>query len=122
MINKQTRKVKRIRRHKRVRKNIFGTAARPRLCVTKGIRNMHAQIINDEKQKTLVACSTFSAELRDKVPKGGNVEAAGLVGELIAQKAKIAGIKKVIFDRSGYLYHGRVKALAEGARKAGLEF
>lgn len=122
MINNQTRKIKRIRRHKRVRKSIFGTAARPRLCVTKGIRNIYAQIINDEKQKTLVACSTFSAELRDKVAKGGNTEAAGLVGELIAQKAKIAGIKKVIFDRSGYLYHGRVKALAEGARKAGLEF
>ncbi len=122
MINKQTRRVKRIRRHKRVRKNIFGTSARPRFCVTKGIRNIHVQIINDEKGKTLAACSTLSAELKDKIAKGGNVESAGLVGELIAQKAKIAGIKKVVFDRSGYLYHGRVKALAEGARKAGLEF
>lgn len=122
MINKETRKIKRTRRHKRVRKNIFGTDKRPRLCVKKSIKGIYAQIVNDSKGNILAASSTLSAELKGKFKGGGNIEAAVLVGELIAQKAKIAGIKKVVFDRSGYLYHGRVKALADGARKAGLEF
>ncbi|MFH1238726.1 MAG: 50S ribosomal protein L18 [bacterium] len=122
MIKKESKKVVRSRRQIRVRKKILGTAARPRLCVSRSLTNIYAQIINDEAGKTLVACSSISPELKDKLSQKGNVAAAKQVGQLIAQKAKSAGINKVVFDRAGYLYHGRVKALAEGAREGGLEF
>ena len=112
----------RLRRHKRVRKKIFGTPERPRLCVFRSLRHIYAQIIDDTVGRTLVAASTLSPELRGKLKTGGNIEAARYVGELIAKKALEKGIKKVVFDRGGYKYHGRVKALAEAARKGGLEF
>ncbi len=122
MIKEKAKKIARIRRQKKIRKKIFGTNNSPRLCVSRTLNNIYAQLVNDAETKTLAACSTLSAEIKDKISKGGNIEAARLVGELIAQKAKIIGIKKVVFDRAGYLYHGRVKALAEEVRKNGLEF
>ncbi|MDP4088036.1 MAG: 50S ribosomal protein L18 [Bacillota bacterium] len=120
MYNKEDRSLSRRRRHTRVRKKITGTAERPRLCVFRSERNIYAQIIDDVAQKTLVAASSiekdFGAEL------GSNKEAAKLVGELLAKRAIEKGIKEVVFDRGGYIYHGRVQELAEGAREAGLEF
>lgn len=112
----------RIRRHIRVRKKISGTTKRPRLSVYRSLRHIYAQVIDDERGVTIAAASTLSPEIRDKINYGGNVEAAKLVGSLIAQKALQVGIKRVVFDRGGYKYHGRVKALAEAAREAGLEF
>ncbi|MFH1783958.1 MAG: 50S ribosomal protein L18 [bacterium] len=122
MINKKSKNKKRIIRHKRVRKKVFGTTERPRVCVTRSLNNMYAQIINDEEGKTLLSCSTLSKEVQEKVKKkGGNKDAASVVGEVMAEKAKAKGIKKVVFDRAGHIYHGRIKALAEGLRKGGLE-
>lgn len=108
-------------RKARVRKRIFGTAQRPRLSVYRGTRNLYTQIIDDESGKTLVAASTLSPEIRGTV-KGVNIEVARKVGELLARKAKENGIEAVVFDRSGYRYHGRIKALAEAAREGGLKF
>ena len=118
MINKKSRNDLRIKRHKRIRNKIAGTSEVPRLCVFRSNSQIFAQIIDDEKAHTLVSAS--SLELKAK--KGGNAEAAKEVGKLIAEKAKKAKIKTVVFDRSGYNYHGRVKALADGARENGLEF
>jgi large subunit ribosomal protein L18 len=109
-------------RHLRVRKKIFGTSALPRLCVYRSLRHIYAQIVNDENGKTIVAASTVSPEIRKKIEKLKRCQAAGLVGELIAEKAKAKGIKRVAFDKGGYAYHGRVKSLAEASRKGGLEF
>ena len=121
MLKKESRNIARKRRHLRVRKKIFGTEERPRLCVYKSEKHIYAQIINDEKGHTLVAASTLDPAIRDKVT-GVNIESAKLVGELIAKKALEKGISAVAFDRSGYIYHGRVKALADAAREAGLDF
>lgn len=121
MINKQSRETARKRRHLRVKKKIFGTGERPRLCVYKSLKHIYAQIINDVEGMTLVAASTLDPDIRGQV-SGCNIESATKVGELIAEKALEKGIKKVTFDRSGYLYHGRVKALAEAAREKGLDF
>ena len=120
MINKQSSNVSRLRRHKRVRKSVSGTAARPRLCVFRSLKNIYAQIIDDDKGITLVATSSLDAELKEVY--GGNKEAAKKVGELIAKKALEKGIDTVVFDRGGYIYHGRVQELADGAREAGLKF
>ena len=120
MINKQSSNVSRLRRHKRVRKTVSGTAARPRLCVFRSLKNIYAQIIDDAKGITLVSASSLDAEMKDVY--GGNKEAAKKVGELIAKKALDKGIDTVVFDRGGYIYHGRVQELAEGAREAGLKF
>lgn len=116
------KRLSRLRRHKRVRKKIFGTPARPRLAVYKSNAGMIAQIIDDTAGKTLVYASTSDKELKGKLKQTGNKEAAALVGQLVAQRAVKAGIKDVVFDRGGFLYHGRVKALAEAARKEGLNF
>ena len=113
---------KRMARHSRIRKKIQGLPHHPRLCVHRSLNNMHAQIIDDIGGKVLFGLSTLDKELRSKIKNGGNITAALLLGEALAQKAKSKGIKKVCFDRGGYLYHGRVKAFAEGARKGGLEF
>jgi len=114
---------RRIRRKKRVRKKVFGTQERPRLSVYRSLKHIYAQIIDDTKGHTLVACSTLSPELREELKgKTKNKEAAKKVGLLLAKKALEKGIKKVVFDRGYYKYHGRVKALAEGAREGGLEF
>ncbi|MGY4706440.1 50S ribosomal protein L18 [Candidatus Bipolaricaulota sp. J31] len=111
-------------RHRRVRKKISGTSERPRLFVFKSLRHIYAQIIDDsppQGSRTLVAASTLDPELRERI-KSDNIEAAREVGKLIARRALEKGIKKVVFDRGGYPYHGKVKALAEAAREEGLEF
>jgi large subunit ribosomal protein L18 len=109
----------RIRRHRRVRKKVRGTAERPRLAVFRSNKHISAQIIDDRAGTTLAAASTTEADLKDK---GGNVAAAESIGERLAERAKAAGITTVVFDRGGNLYHGRIAALAEAARKGGLEF
>jgi large subunit ribosomal protein L18 len=121
LLKKINRHATRNKRRIRVRKKIFGTAERPRLNVFRSLNHIYAQIIDDERGVTLCAASSLSPELKGKV-SGGNVEGARAVGELIARAAQEKGIKQVVFDRAGYLYHGRVKALAEGARAGGLEF
>ena len=118
MIKKENRNVARLRRHERVRKNIHGTKECPRLNVFRSNNGIYVQVIDDDTSTTLVSSST--AEL--KIKNGGNIEAAKLVGADIAKKCKDAKIKTVVFDRGGYLYHGRVAALAEAARENGLEF
>ena len=123
MIKKESRNSMRIVRHERVRKNIFGTSEVPRLCVFRSNTGIYAQIIDDETRTTLVSASSLDKDLKIlKIKNGSNVEAAKVVGEAIAKKATKAKITKVVFDRGGYLYHGRVKALAEAARENGLEF
>ena len=118
MISKVSRNDIRLERHERVRSKVYGTHDVPRACVFRSNTNIYVQIINDEEGITLVSAS--SLELKDK--KGSNIETAKLVGENLAKKAKKAGITKVVFDRGGYLYHGRVKALADAMRDGGLEF
>ena len=120
MIKKVSRNEMRVERHNRIRKDLKGTADRPRLNVFRSNANITAQIIDDEKGVTLVSASTLEKDL--KIANGGNVEAAKVIGAEIAKRAKKAKIKQVVFDRGGYLYHGRVKALAEAARENGLEF
>ena len=120
MIKKVSRNEMRVERHKRIRKELSGNADRPRLNVFRSNANITAQIIDDEKGVTLVSASTLEKEL--KITNGGNIEAAKVIGAEIAKRAKKAKITKVVFDRGGYLYHGRVKALAEAARENGLEF
>jgi len=120
MIKKESRNTARLARHDRVRAKISGTESVPRLNVFRSNSNIFAQIIDDVAAVTLVSASSIDKEL--KLENGGNVEAATKVGELIAKRAKKAKITKVVFDRGGYQYHGRVKALAEAARAAGLEF
>jgi large subunit ribosomal protein L18 len=109
-------------RHKRIRKHINGTAERPRLCVFRSSRHIYAQIIDDESGHTLVCASTLEKELRDQIKGLSKTEQAAAIGKLIAQRALEKGIKTVVFDRGGYKYHGRVKALADASREAGLEF
>ena len=120
MIKKESRNSMREVRHKRIRKNIFGTSEIPRLCVFRSNTGIYAQIIDDETRTTLVSASSLDKDL--KIKNGSNVEAAKVVGEALAKKATKAKITKVVFDRGGYLYHGRVKALADAARENGLEF
>ncbi len=119
MIKKIDTNAARIRRHKRVRKNISGTAERPRLNVYRSLNHIYAQIIDDVKGVTLVAASSLDKGFEGR---GSNIEGAKAVGKAVAEKAQAAGIKTVVFDRGGYVYHGRVAALAEGAREGGLEF
>ena len=118
MIKQVSKNVARIRRHKRVRNKISGTSDTPRLCLYRSNKHVHAQIIDDTKGTTLVSSSSVTLKLEN----GSNIEAAKQVGLDIAKKALEKNITKVVFDRSGYIYHGRVKALAEGAREAGLKF
>ena len=120
MIKKVARNEMRKARHARIREKVTGTTNVPRLNVFRSNNNIFAQIIDDEKAVTLVSASSIDKEL--KIENGGNIEAATKVGELIAKRAKKAKIEKVTFDRGGYLYHGRVQALAEAARENGLEF
>lgn len=120
MINKKSSNVARMKRHQRIRKNISGSAERPRLNVFRSNKFIYAQVIDDVNHNTLVCASSRDKELN--LTQGGNIEAAKLVGELVAKRSLAKGIKNVVFDRGGYIYHGRVKALAEAARTAGLEF
>ena len=119
MIKKKSSNVARIKRHQRVRKNISGTAERPRLSVYRSLNHIYAQIIDDTKGNTLVSASSLD---KDFEGYGGNIDGAKAVGNLVAKKALEKGIKAVVFDRGGYIYHGRVAALADGAREGGLEF
>jgi large subunit ribosomal protein L18 len=112
----------RIRRHARLRKSLVGTALRPRLNVYRSLNNVFAQVIDDATGCTLVAASTIDKELKGQLKSGGNVEAAKAVGALVGKRALDKGIKAVVFDRGGFAYHGRVKALADAAREAGLDF
>ncbi len=113
----------RLRRHRSVRKRVVGTGAKPRLCVFRSNKNIYAQIIDDASGATLVSASSLDKELKAKFPAGGNnIEVAKEVGMLAAKKAQEKGIKEIVFDRGGYLYHGKVKSLAEGGREAGLKF
>jgi large subunit ribosomal protein L18 len=120
MFNKVDRKANREKRHLRVRKKISGTPERPRLSVYRSEKNMYAQIIDDVNSVTLVSASTLDKDLNLKL--GGNKETAKLVGELVAKRALEKGISEVVFDRGGYVYHGRIQSLAEAAREAGLKF
>ena len=122
MINKADRKEVRDKRRQRVRNKISGTEQRPRLNVFRSLNNIYAQLIDDEKGVTLATVSTLSPDLKGTLASRSNKEAAASVGKLIARAALEKGISKVVFDRAGYLYHGRVKALADAAREGGLEF
>ena len=119
MIKRPNTNAQRMKRHKRVRAKLSGTSETPRLNVFRSEANIYAQIIDDVKGVTLVSASSLDKSI---VGSGGNVAAAAAVGKLVAERAKAKGIETVVFDRGGYLYHGRVKALAEGAREGGLQF
>ena len=122
MIKKQDKNAARKVRHARVRRKVQGTPERPRLNVYRSSNHIYVQVVDDLTGTTLLSASTLSPELADTRSSGGNVEAAKQVGELIAKKALEQGIRQVVFDRGGYLYHGRIAALADAARTAGLEF
>ncbi len=117
-----TKMTGRQRRHLRLRKHVKGTAERPRLNLRRSLKNLFIQVIDDTQGKTLMSASTVEMDFRQKTAYGGNLKAAALLGEVVAQKAKANRITRVVFDRGGYDYHGRIKAFAEAARKGGLEF
>ncbi len=119
---KRSKVEKRQIRHARVRKHVSGTPERPRLCVFRSARHIYAQVIDDTTGNTLVSASTLDADVKAEVAYGGNKAAARVVGAAVAKKALEKGIEEVAFDRGGFLYHGRIKELAEGAREAGLKF
>jgi large subunit ribosomal protein L18 len=116
----RTHEERRYRRHLRVRQKVNGTAARPRLVVFRSLKHIYAQLVDDDQGKTLAAVSDLTKELEREKP--GKVAAAFAVGKLLGQRAQGLGVKQVVFDRAGYLYHGRIRAVADGARKGGLEF
>ena len=122
MIKKESKNIKRKVRHVRVRRKVAGTPERPRLSIYRSLSNMYAQIIDDTTGVTLASASTLDKEVKDSVNYGGNKAAAKIVGQLVAKKAMEKGVNQVVFDRGGYIYHGRIKELAEGAREAGLQF
>jgi len=116
------RQVARLRRHRRVRKHVIGTPERPRLCVFRSLNHIYAQVVDDSQGHTLVSASTVDAEVKALLQKLTKVEQAGVVGKTLAERALSQGVKQVVFDRGGFKYHGRVKALADAARESGLEF
>ena len=122
MIKKVSRQAVRVKKHKKIRNKISGTAERPRLAVYRSNNNMYAQVIDDVKGHTIVAASTVEKAIKDTLEKTDDVAAAAAVGEAVAKKALDKGIDTVVFDRGGYIYHGKVKALADAAREAGLKF
>lgn len=122
MVSKESRQKSREKKHLRIRNRFSGTAERPRLAVFRSNNHMYAQIIDDTVGQTLVAASTLDADVKGEVEKTNNVDAAACVGKAIAKKALDKGIKTVVFDRGGFIYQGKVKALADAAREAGLEF
>ena len=122
MVNKKSRTANRVKKHARVRKNLAGTAARPRLAVFRSNNHMYAQIIDDEAGRTLAAAYTLEKGIKEACEKTNNVDAAAQVGTAIAKKALDAGITTVVFDRGGFIYQGKVQALADAAREAGLDF
>jgi large subunit ribosomal protein L18 len=110
------------RRHARVRRKVSGTSVRPRLAVFRSLNHIYAQVIDDSRGVTVAAASTLDPELRKTLKSGGNVDAAKAVGKLLGERARAAGVEQVVFDRGGFLYHGRVQGLADAAREAGLQF
>ena len=112
----------RLKRHRKIRLRMHGTSATPRLVVRRSLKNMSAAILDDTVNKTLFSLSTLDKQVKEKFPCPGNVKSAEFFGEIFAQRAKEKGISKIIFDRAGYLYHGRIKAFAQALRKGGLEF
>ena len=121
-MTKLSRKLQTQKRHRRLRRFLIGDATRPRLSVFRSNNHIYAQVIDDGASRTVVAASSVDREIRESLKTGADIEAAKQVGELIARRAKAAGCGKLVFDRGGYLYHGRVKALAESAREHGLNF
>ena len=122
MITAMDRQKERRRIHKRIRSKISGNSSRPRLCVFRSLNYMYAQVIDDLQGKTLASASTVEKDIRSSLKRTGNIEASKLLGKTIAERAKAKGIESVVFDRGGYLYHGRVKAVDESARESGLKF
>ena len=112
----------RIARHKRVRKRMVSGADCPRLCVHRSLKNLYIQVIDDQQANTLLSFSTLNKEIKDKLNYAGNISAAQLLGEMAAEKLKQRGISRIVFDRGGYLFHGRIKAVADGLRKGGIVF
>jgi large subunit ribosomal protein L18 len=121
-VRKLSRDLHRKRVHDRVRTKVSGTNERPRLCVYRSLGHIYAQVIDDHSGKTLVSASSVDGETKKNLKGGGNIAAAKVIGKAVAERAKAAGVDKVVFDRGGYKYHGRVKALADAAREAGLQF
>ncbi len=121
-VRKLSRDLHRKRVHDRVRTKVSGTTERPRLCVYRSLGHIYAQVIDDHSGKTLVSASSVDGETKKNLKGGGNIAAAKVIGKAVAERAKAAGVEKVVFDRGGYKYHGRVKALADAAREAGLQF
>jgi large subunit ribosomal protein L18 len=121
-VRKLSRDLHRRRVHQRVRTRVTGTPERPRLCVYRSLEHIYAQVIDDRSGRTIVSASSVDKETKKNLKGGGNIASAKAVGKIIAERAKAAGVAKVVFDRGGYKYHGRVKALADAAREAGLQF
>lgn len=121
-VRKLSREAHRRRIHRRTRKKLSGTPERPRLCVHRTSRHVRAQVIEDQSGRTLVSASSLDKEVRALIKSGGNIAASKVVGKIIAERARAQGVEKVVFDRGGYQYHGRVQALADAAREAGLKF
>jgi large subunit ribosomal protein L18 len=121
-VRKLSRQAHRRRIHVRTRKTLIGTSERPRLCVHRTSKHIRVQVVDDQKNHTIVAASSLDAVVKKDIKGGGNIAAAKIVGKVIAELAKAKGVEKVVYDRGGYQYHGRVKALAEAAREAGLKF
>lgn len=122
MISKKSRAEVRVKKHMKLRNRFQGTAERPRLSVYRSNMHIYTQIIDDVAQKTLVSASTVQKDIKAELEKTNDVAAAAYLGKVIAERAKAAGITEVVFDRGGYVYHGKIKALADAAREAGLEF
>ena len=122
MISKKSRAEVRVKKHMKLRNRFQGTAERPRLSVYRSNMHIYAQIVDDVAQKTLVSASTVQKDVKAELEKTNDVAAAAYLGKVIAERAKAAGINEVVFDRGGYVYHGKIKALADAAREAGLEF
>ncbi len=116
------RQTPREKRHRRIRQKVKGSSERPRLVVRRSLNNLFAQLLDDTANKTIFSCSTCDKEMKAKLGNAGNVKASTIFAEYFVQKAKAKGVRGVVFDRAGYLYHGRVKAFADGLRKGGLEF
>lgn len=121
-VRKLSRDGHRQRIHRRMRQTLAGSSERPRLCVYRSIKHIRVQLIDDLKGHTIAAASSLDADVKEQIKGGGNIASAKIVGKVIAERAKAAGVESVVFDRGGYQYHGRVQALAEAAREAGLKF
>ena len=121
-VRRLSREAHRQRIHVRMRKKMAGTSERPRLCVHRSTKHIRAQVIDDNTARTIVSASSLDKEVRSQIKGGGNIAASKVVGKTIAERARAKGVEKVVFDRGGYQYHGRVQALAEAAREAGLKF